>query len=60
MRCVACDDLLTDNESTTKSSITGEYLDLCTRCLSTIRDDLLGINLGSGNEQTTEENETEG
>ena len=33
-RCYACDANLTDYESTRKSEVTGEYLDLCSRCYS--------------------------
>jgi hypothetical protein len=32
MRCIACDRALSDYESTRKSSVTGEYVDLCNRC----------------------------
>lgn len=33
-RCYACDANLSDYESTRKSEVTGEYLDLCNRCYS--------------------------
>jgi len=33
MRCIACNALLSDYESTRKSQTTGEYLDLCNHCL---------------------------
>ena len=36
MRCLACNKLLSDFESTRKSSETGEFLDLCNYCYSTI------------------------
>lgn len=38
MHCFSCDTLLTDMESTRKSKITGDYLDLCEDCYSTISD----------------------
>jgi len=31
-RCYACDANLSDYESTRKSEVTGEYLDLCNKC----------------------------
>lgn len=33
-RCYACDANLSDYESTRKSEVTGEYLDLCNKCYS--------------------------
>ena len=41
MRCQCCDKNLNDYESTRKSVSTGEYLDMCNKCYSTISDDLL-------------------
>jgi hypothetical protein len=38
MRCVSCDKLLTNYESTRKSKTTGEYLDLCSTCLSSVME----------------------
>lgn len=37
MRCIACDKDLNDFESTRKSKETGEFLDLCNHCYSSIR-----------------------
>lgn len=34
MRCFSCDCNLTDYESTLKSAVTGEYIDMCTSCIS--------------------------
>ena len=34
MRCAACDCELTSFESTRKSTVTGEYVDLCAGCFS--------------------------
>lgn len=34
MRCFACDQELTDREATLKSSVTGQYLDMCSSCIS--------------------------
>lgn len=33
MRCVCCNKLLTDLESTRKHAETGQYLDMCNKCL---------------------------
>lgn len=38
-RCLACDKNLSDRESTRKGVNTGEYLDLCDNCFSTVADD---------------------
>lgn len=43
MRCKACDRLLTDFESTRKSEVTGDYVDLCSHCYSSISADLLAV-----------------
>ncbi len=40
MRCVACNKNLNDFESTRKSAITGEYLDLCNTCFHQIEQDV--------------------
>lgn len=40
MRCYCCDKLLSDFESTRKSVNTGDYLDMCNKCYSTIKEDL--------------------
>lgn len=39
MRCIACNKNLNDFESTRKSTITGEYLDLCNTCYHEIQQD---------------------
>jgi hypothetical protein len=54
MRCICCDKNLNDFESTRKSVSTGEYLDMCNKCYSTISDDLLSevrYDLYDGNEE---------
>ena len=38
MRCAVCDTLLTDYETKRKHPKTGEYLDTCSRCLSSIQE----------------------
>ena len=40
MRCLSCNEELTDFEATRKSPFTKQYLDLCNYCFSSIRDDI--------------------
>ena len=44
MRCCCCDRLLNDFESTRKSKTTGDYLDMCNKCFSTVSEDLAVVN----------------
>jgi hypothetical protein len=41
MRCKACNKVLSDYESTRKSEVTKEFVDLCNICYSTISQDIL-------------------
>lgn len=38
MKCVCCDKTLSDYEATRKHAVTGEYLDTCNGCLSSIEE----------------------
>ena len=52
--------MLSDFESTRKSASTGEYLDMCNKCYSTIKDDLKAeerYDLYDGDEGNLEETE---
>jgi hypothetical protein len=40
MRCVACNKNLNDFESTRKSIVSGEYLDLCNTCFHQVEQDI--------------------
>ena len=40
MRCIACNKNLNDFESTRKSAITSEYLDLCNTCFHQVEQDI--------------------
>lgn len=40
MRCKSCNELLSNKESTRKSMVTGDYIDMCEHCLGTILEDL--------------------
>ena len=62
MRCLSCNKNLSDAESTRKSIVTDEYLDLCDHCLETIEEDVFftqgdGDNDGQkGSEEEAESN----
>jgi hypothetical protein len=43
MRCLACDTNLSDFESTRKHHETGEFIDLCNKCFSTIQNEVNDI-----------------
>ena len=40
MRCLACNKVLNDFESTRKSARTGEYVDLCNHCFHDVESDI--------------------
>ena len=40
MRCECCNVLLTTQESTRKFKTSGEYVDMCNKCLHTIDDEV--------------------
>jgi len=40
MRCYCCNVLLTPYESTIKSVNTNDYLDMCLKCLKTVKTDI--------------------
>jgi hypothetical protein len=39
MKCLCCDRLLTDYESTRKHAVTGVFIDLCQQCFKTVQAD---------------------
>ena len=43
MRCRACNDIMTDYESTVRSIHTREYIGLCKHCLNTVSDQVIGV-----------------
>ena len=43
MSCLACDKNLSDFESTRKHHESGEFIDLCNRCYSTIQNEVNDI-----------------
>lgn len=60
MRCLSCNKNLSNKESTRKSVVTDEYLDLCDDCLSTIADDVAYIEGNCTDESEFEAQESEG
>jgi len=42
MRCYSCQRALNDYESTLKSATTGEYLDMCNKCLKDLNIKTVG------------------
>jgi len=60
MRCICCNKSLSDKESTRKGVNTGEYLDMCDGCFSTVADEFPYIEGHGGSsipEDTTFEEE---
>lgn len=43
MRCLSCNEILTDYEATRRSANTEEYVDLCNLCFRDVKDDLKTI-----------------
>jgi hypothetical protein len=43
MRCLSCNEILTDYEATRRSANTEEYIDLCNLCFRDVKDDLKTI-----------------
>lgn len=56
MRCLCCDKLLSDKESTRKGVNTGEYLDMCDGCFSTVADEFPYIEGHGGNSLPEDDN----
>jgi hypothetical protein len=43
MRCAACNEILTDYESSVRSVFSREYVSLCKHCLVTIKTDCVAV-----------------
>jgi len=50
MRCNCCNVVLTPQESTRKFTVSGDYVDMCNKCLRTIDDD---VQYSEGNGEDT-------
>lgn len=59
MRCLACNVALSDAESTRKSVVTGDYIDLCNRCLATISEDITTTNTDTPYTSSERDNDEE-
>ena len=57
MRCVACNVILTPTESVRRFEGSGEFVDLCNKCLETISDDVATIEgtVEEGDEETEDD-----
>ena len=40
MRCLSCNDVLSDREATRRIKSTGEFLDFCDTCYSSIKEEV--------------------
>jgi hypothetical protein len=56
MRCSACNVILTTTESVRRFKNSGDFVDLCNKCLSTISDDVETVD-GSASEEDDDEEE---
>ena len=60
MRCTACNVILTTSESVRRFKDSGEFVDLCNKCLSTISEDVTTVEgIASDEEEYTEDDYTE-
>ena len=62
MRCLSCNEILTDFESTRKSVSTNQYIDMCNRCYFTISDDVAALeraDLAHDDDDLSQESDTE-
>lgn len=50
MRCLSCNVILSDKEATRKYASTGEFVDLCDHCFSTVDDQILVVD-GTGDDE---------
>jgi len=43
MRCISCNEVLSDYEASRRSVRTRQYLDLCNDCFKYVRDDICAV-----------------
>jgi len=58
MKCYCCDVILTPQESTRKFKESGEYVDMCNKCLITIDEDV-EYEDGNGEDEDYQQGESE-
>lgn len=56
MRCTCCNTILTPAESVRRFKGSGEFVDMCNKCLSTISDEV-GVVEGSVSDEDMEEDD---
>jgi len=59
MRCYCCNKALSDFESTRRSALTGEFLDMCNDCFYTIKDDVDVVERNDLRHESDNEGETD-
>jgi hypothetical protein len=57
MKCSCCDVILTTAESVRKFKDSGQYVDMCNKCLATISDDVDTVDGVAAEEEAPEEGE---
>jgi hypothetical protein len=57
MRCLSCNQRLSDQESVRKYANSNSFIDLCNRCFSTVSDDIPDIEEGDFPSEWPEEDE---
>jgi hypothetical protein len=57
MKCSCCDVILTTAESVRKFKGSGQYVDMCNKCLATISDDVDTVDGVAAEEEAPEEGE---
>jgi hypothetical protein len=57
MKCSCCDVILTTAESVRKFKGSGEYVDMCNKCLATISDDVATVDGEASDDDGSEEGE---
>lgn len=55
MRCSACNVILTTSESVRRFKTSGDFVDLCNKCLSTISDDIETVDGEAAGEDSTDD-----
>jgi hypothetical protein len=57
MRCAACNVILTTSESVRRFKNSGDFVDLCNKCLSTISEDVETVDGEAHDEDDSNEDE---
>ena len=57
MKCSCCDVILTTAESVRKFKGSGNYVDMCNKCLATISDDVATVEGAASDEEDVDESD---